>query len=313
LNIIEIIMTSGRSAVDIALYTLIPVMVVMMVIMKYLESVGILAKIINITAPLLKPFGLTGLSLFALIQLNFVSFAAPVATLAMMEKKGVSDRHLAATLAMLFAMGQANVLYPLAPLGLHWLGTVLISIAGGLIAGAATWYVFGRKLPTKEVISEEDAEVHSPQNNGILYIINSAGAESIRLALGAVPMLILSLTVVGILKSLGAITLLEQGLSPLMHVLNIPTVLIMPALVKCLAGGTAYLGVATELLKNGALNVHTLNASAGWLIQTFDLPGLGIMLGAGFRVARVARFAMLGALVGIISRGIVQAVIFAGT
>ncbi len=80
-------MSAGRSSVDIALYTLIPVMVVMMVMMKYLESVGVLAKLVNVVAPVLKPFGLTGLSLFALIQLNFVSFAAPVATLAMMEKK----------------------------------------------------------------------------------------------------------------------------------------------------------------------------------------------------------------------------------
>ena len=111
-------------------------MVVMMVLMKYLESVGVLAKLVNVVAPVLKPFGLTGLSLFALIQLNFVSFAAPVATLAMMEKKGASDRHLAATLAMLFAMGQANALYPLAPLGLHWITTVLLSIVGGLAAGA---------------------------------------------------------------------------------------------------------------------------------------------------------------------------------
>lgn len=310
MNIIEIIMSAGRSSVDIALYTLIPVMVVMMVMMKYLESVGVLAKIVNVTAPLLKPFGLTGLSLFALIQLNFVSFAAPVATLAMMEKKGVSDRHLAATLAMLFAMGQANALYPLAPLGLHWLTTVLLSIVGGLAAGATTWYVSGRRLASKEVISAEDAQVHSPQKAGLLSIINGAGGESIRLALGAVPMLILSLTVVGILKSAGAISLLEQALSPVMHALNIPAVLIMPALVKCLAGGTAYLGVTSELLKNGQMSVETLNASAGWLLQTFDLPGVGIMLGAGFRVARVARFAIPGALTGIVLRGILHAAIY---
>lgn len=240
-------MSAGRSSVDIALYTLIPVMVVMMVMMKYLESVGVLAKLVNVVAPVLKPFGLTGLSLFALIQLNFVSFAAPVATLAMMEKKGASDRHLAATLAMLFAMGQANALYPLAPLGLHWITTVLLSIVGGLAAGAVTWYLPGRRLASKEVISTDDAQVHAPQKAGLLSIINGAGGESIRLSLGAVPMLILSLTIVGIIKSVGGISLLEQALSPVMQTLNIPAVLIMPALVKCLAGGTAYLGVTTEL------------------------------------------------------------------
>lgn len=297
-------MSAGRSSVDIALYTLIPVMVVMMVMMKYLESVGVLAKLVNVVAPVLKPFGLTGLSLFALIQLNFVSFAAPVATLAMMEKKGASDRHLAATLAMLFAMGQANALYPLAPLGLHWITTVLLSIVGGLAAGAVTWYLPGRRLASKEVISTDDAQVHAPQKAGLLSIINGAGGESIRLSLGAVPMLILSLTIVGIIKSVGGISLLEQALSPVMQTLNIPAVLIMPALVKCLAGGTAYLGVTTELLKNGHMSVETLNASAGWLLQTFDLPGVGIMLGAGFRVARIAHFAIPGALLGIALRGI---------
>ncbi|MEH4190478.1 nucleoside recognition family protein [Klebsiella pneumoniae] len=289
---------------------LIPVMVVMMVMMKYLESVGVLAKLVNVVAPVLKPFGLTGLSLFALIQLNFVSFAAPVATLAMMEKKGASDRHLAATLAMLFAMGQANALYPLAPLGLHWITTVLLSIVGGLAAGAVTWYLPGRRLASKEVISTDDAQVHAPQKAGLLSIINGAGGESIRLSLGAVPMLILSLTIVGIIKSVGGISLLEQALSPVMQTLNIPAVLIMPALVKCLAGGTAYLGVTTELLKNGHMSVETLNASAGWLLQTFDLPGVGIMLGAGFRVARIAHFAIPGALLGIALRGILHAIVY---
>ncbi len=303
-------MSAGRSSVDIALYTLIPVMVVMMVMMKYLGSVGVLAKLVNVVAPVLKPFGLTGLSLFALIQLNFVSFAAPVATLAMMEKKGASDRHLAATLAMLFAMGQANALYPLAPLGLHWITTVLLSIVGGLAAGAVTWYLPGRRLASKEVISTDDAQVHAPQKAGLLSIINGAGGESIRLSLGAVPMLILSLTIVGIIKSVGGISLLEQALSPVMQTLNIPAVLIMPALVKCLAGGTAYLGVTTELLKNGHMSVETLNASAGWLLQTFDLPGVGIMLGAGFRVARIAHFAIPGALLGIALRGILHAIVY---
>ncbi|MFP8652073.1 nucleoside recognition domain-containing protein [Klebsiella sp. DR_160cip] len=310
MNIIEIIMSAGRSSVDIALYTLIPVMVVMMVMMKYLESVGVLAKLVNVVVPVLKPFGLTGLSLFALIQLNFVSFAAPVATLAMMEKKGASDRHLAATLAMLFAMGQANALYPLAPLGLHWITTVLLSIVGGLAAGAVTWYLPGRRLASKEVISTDDAQVHAPQKAGLLSIINGAGGESIRLSLGAVPMLILSLTIVGIIKSVGGISLLEQALSPVMQTLNIPAVLIMPALVKCLAGGTAYLGVTTELLKNCHMSVETLNASAGWLLQTFDLPGVGIMLGAGFRVARIAHFAIPGALLGIALRGILHAIVY---
>ncbi len=130
MDVIGIIMSAGKSSVDVALYTLLPIMVVMLIIMKYLEVRGILDIIVRWLAPLLKPFGLTGMSAFALIQINFVSFAAPLATLAIMDKRGVSDRQMAATLAMVFAMGQGNVFYPLTPFGLHWLAaiTILLSV-----------------------------------------------------------------------------------------------------------------------------------------------------------------------------------------
>ena len=83
-------MAAGKSSVDVALYTLLPIMVIMLIIMKYLEVRGILDVIVRWVAPLLKPFGLTGMSAFALIQINFVSFAAPLATLSIMDKRGVS-------------------------------------------------------------------------------------------------------------------------------------------------------------------------------------------------------------------------------
>jgi Nucleoside recognition. len=75
MDVIGIIMSAGKSSVDVALYTLLPIMVVMLIIMKYLEVRGILDVIVRWLAPLLKPFGLTGMSAFALIQINFVSFA----------------------------------------------------------------------------------------------------------------------------------------------------------------------------------------------------------------------------------------------
>ncbi len=76
MDVISIIMAAGKSSVDVALYTLLPIMVIMLIIMKYLEVRGILDVIVRWVAPLLKPFGLTGMSAFALIQINFVSFAA---------------------------------------------------------------------------------------------------------------------------------------------------------------------------------------------------------------------------------------------
>ncbi len=150
MDVISIIMAAGKSSVDVALYTLLPIMVIMLIIMKYLEVRGILDVIVRWVAPLLKPFGLTGMSAFALIQINFVSFAAPLATLSIMDKRGVSDRQMAATLAMVFAMGQGNVFYPLTPFGLHWLASIVISVVGGLCAAAVAWHVTGRRLSVAE-------------------------------------------------------------------------------------------------------------------------------------------------------------------
>ena len=57
MDVISIIMAAGKSSVDVALYTLLPIMVIMLIIMKYLEVRGILDVIVRWVAPLLKPFG----------------------------------------------------------------------------------------------------------------------------------------------------------------------------------------------------------------------------------------------------------------
>lgn len=169
MDVISIIMAAGKSSVDVALYTLLPIMVIMLIIMKYLEVRGILDVIVRWVAPLLKPFGLTGMSAFALIQINFVSFAAPLATLSIMDKRGVSDRQMAATLAMVFAMGQGNVFYPLTPFGLHWLASIVISVVGGLcldrrrLARHRTALI-GRREPPRGSAAERRAE--QPGNSG---------------------------------------------------------------------------------------------------------------------------------------------------
>ena len=291
MDVISIIMAAGKSSVDVALYTLLPIMVIMLIIMKYLEVRGILDVIVRWVAPLLKPFGLTGMSAFALIQINFVSFAAPLATLSIMDKRGVSDRQMAATLAMVFAMGQGNVFYPLTPFGLHWLVT-------------------GRRLSVAENPRAEALPNAEQNSQGILAVINSAGSDAIRLALGAVPMLILSLTIVGLLQGAGAIALLQQLLKPLLSWLHIPQNFVLPALVKCVAGGTAYFGVISELIQQGKVTVDQVNASAGLLIQTFDLPGIGIFLGISSRFVRLFRFVAPAAIVGILLRTVLHLILF---
>lgn len=306
MDIIGIIMSAGKASVDVALYTLIPVMVVMLIIMKYLEQKGVLDWIVRVMTPALRPFGVTGIAIFALIQLNFVSFAAPLAALAIMEKRGTSDRHLAAALAMLFAMGQGNVFYPLIPFGLHWGEAILISVAGGLAAAAMTYHFTGRRLSSLTLTSSED-DIHSEKSGqGLITIINGAGSDAIRLALGAVPMLIISLTIVELLKASGAIEVIASLLAPLLTNLNVSDIFIMPTLTKLLAGGTAYYGVMTEILHKGLMTSQQVNASAGFMIQTFDLPGIGIFLGIASRFVRLFRYAIPGALVGILLRGLIH-------
>lgn len=310
MNIIDVIMSAGKTSVDVALYTLIPVMVVMLIVMKYLEAKGIVDAVVRLTAPVLKPFGISGVAIFALIQLNFVSFAAPIAALAVMEKRGTSERQLAAALAMLFAMGQGNVFYPLIPYGLHWGSAIAISILGGLVAAAVTYHLFGRKLSTATPGGAPTEAFNDKSSTGVINIINSAGADAIRLALGSLPMLLLSLTIVGILKEAGAIAVLTTLLSPLLGWLNIPDVYVLPTITKFMAGGTAYFGVMSDFLRKGLVTPEQVNASAGFLIQTFDLPGIGIFLGIASRFVRLFRYVIPGTIIGIAVRSIIHTLMF---
>jgi hypothetical protein len=58
---IDVLLHAGRSAVDVALYTLLPIMVLMMIVMRAPEASGALDKIVALLTPVVRPFGLTGL------------------------------------------------------------------------------------------------------------------------------------------------------------------------------------------------------------------------------------------------------------
>ncbi|MGE5470263.1 MAG: nucleoside recognition family protein [Bacteroidota bacterium] len=301
--LIEIILKAGRSAVELSLFVLLPVMVVMLSLMRLLEARGVLDWLVARVAPVLKPLGLTGLGVFAALQINFVSFAAPMATLTMMEQRGASDRHIAATLAMVFAMAQANAALPMMTMGLDLGLTLAYSLVGGLVAAAATYYLFGRSLSSVEGRLDETL-LHpvAESAKGILDVINRAGAEAFKLAIGAIPMLVLSLVIVTALRTSGAIDGLTRLLAPLLAALSIEPALILPALTKYIAGGTAMMGVMDEMRKAGQVSVELLNASAGFLISPFDLPGVAVLISAGPRIAAVWKPAALGACVGIAVR-----------
>lgn len=301
--LIEILLKAGRSAVELSLFILLPVMVVMLSLMRLLEARGALDWVVAKLAPVLKPFGLTGLGVFAALQINFVSFAAPMATLTMMDQRGASDRHIAATLAMVFAMAQANAALPMMTMGLDIGLTLLWSLIGGLAAAAATWYLFGRGLSAAEgVVDEHLTHPVAESAKGVLDVINRAGGEAFKLAVGAIPMLVLSLVVVTALRTFGVIDLLTTLLGPLLDLLAIDRMLVLPTLTKYLAGGTAMMGVVDEMRRAGQMSAELLNASAGFLISPFDLPGVAVLIAAGPRVAKVWKPAALGACIGIALR-----------
>ena len=303
--LIDIIMKAGRSAVELSLFILLPVMVVMLSLMRLLEARGVLDWLVEKLAPILKPIGLTGLGVFAALQINFVSFAAPIATLTMMEQRGASDRHIAATLAMVFAMAQANAVFPMITMGLHLGTTLLYSVVGGLVAAAATYYIFGRQLSAQEAVLDETLRHPIAESaKGVLDVINRAGAEAFKISVGAIPMLVLSLVVVTALRTSGVIDSLIRLLAPLLAAASIDSALILPSLTKYLGGGTAMMGVMDEMRRAGQISAELLNASAGFLISPFDLPGIAVLISAGRRVAAVWKPAALGACVGIAVRTI---------
>lgn len=301
--IVDVILKAGRSAVELSLFILLPVMVVMLSLMRLLEAKGVLDWLVAKLAPLLKPFGLTGLGVFAALQINFVSFAAPIATLTMMDQRGASGRHIAATLAMVMAMAQANVVFPMLAMGLQFGRVLFFSLLGGLVAASATYYFFGRNLSAEEKLIDETLHHPVAENaKGVLDVINRAGAEAFKIAVGAIPMLVLSLTVIMALRAGGAIDALTQLMSPLMDSLQLDRELILPTLTKFLAGGTAMMGVMDEMLRKEQVSELLLNRSAGFLIHPLDIPGIAVLISAGRRVAGVWRPAALGACVGIFVR-----------
>lgn len=299
----QVILPAGRSAVELSLFVLLPVMVVMLSVMRLLEAWGALDWVVARLTPVLRPFGLTGLGVFAALQVNLVNFAAPVATLAVMEGRGVSDRHIAAAFAMVLAMAQANAVFPMATMGLVIGPVLLFSLLGGLAAAAATYHGFGRHLSAEEHLADET--IHHPaaeSAKGVLDVINRAGAEAFRIAMGALPMLVLSLVVVTGLRQMGAVTSLTALLAPGLGVLGIDPALVLPALTKYLAGGTAMMGVVDEQVRHHQLPAHELNHAAGFLIHPLDIPGVAVLMSAGHRVAKVWKPAALGACVGIAIR-----------
>jgi len=310
LRIIDILLQSGRSALELSLYILLPIMVLMMGLMKLLEAKGVLAFVARLLTPVLKPFGIPGIGVFAILQSLLVSFAAPVATLSIMETDGTPTRKIAATLAMVFTISQANVVFPMLTIGLNLWVVLLTSLIGGVVASTVTYYFFARSRD--DGLPQPRVEVESAvlPSKGVLTHLLEGGYDGVQLAIKSIPILVFTICLVNALKAVGLIDFLAWSLSGVLSRMRLPGIAVLPIVTKFIAGGTAMMGITIPLVQEGSISALELNRLAGLVINPLDLVGFAVLISAGPRVAAVARPAFLGALVGILVRAILHYVIF---
>lgn len=310
-EIIAVILDSGRTGLDMGLYILLPIMVVMSAFMKLLDAKGVLSWLSNLLAPFARIFGIPGLGIFAMIKLLFVSFAGPIATLALMDRNGTSRRYIAATLAMVLAMSQANATFPLSAVGLN-IGVILItSVIGGLAAAAFTYYVLTRNLTdpdTDETIVKSTAP--EEEKKTVIQILGDGGQEGMKVVFSMLPMLILAIFLVNVFEATGVISLLSSLLAPMLAVIGLPEATVLPIVTKFIAGGTAFMGITIDLMNDGLISVNELNRMAGFATNPLDVAGIAIFAAAGKRISQVIRYAVYGGLFGMTLRGVLHLLIF---
>ncbi|RFB87565.1 nucleoside recognition domain protein [Rhizobium leguminosarum bv. trifolii] len=299
---IELILDAGRSAVDVALYTLLPIMVVMTIFLRFLEVYGVFNKLTTLLTPLLRPFGLTGLSAVALLQVGLVSFAAPLPTLMRMERAEPNDRRIAATLAAVFASAPANGLFPMAAYGINTGRNFLISLVCALVASSCCFYVFGRSLGNSMREFEGSRDEVTPRPS-ILKIIETGGAEAVATVLKLIPMLLLSLAVVYAIQKLGVFEAMEIVTRPIFKLVGLSPDIIAPSFVAYIAGTTALVGFYDKLGVSAlATSPLASDAAMGFLVHSVNLVSVLILLSVGPKIARSTPPAIAAGLVGIALR-----------
>jgi len=303
-QIIQLILNAGKSAVDLALYTLLPVLVVMMALMKLLEARGVVATISKLLAPVLNRFGIPGVGVFAALQLMFVGFAAPIASLRLMEMNGTSRRGIAATLAMVLAMAQANVVFPMAAIGLNVGGVLLISVVGGLFAATTTYYLFAKSLEAD--LGGGYLEFTRDSETSTVNLLISGGQEAIEIVLKSLPIILIAIFIINLIQFFGGIVLVELLAAPLFDLLGLSSAVVLPIVTKFMAGGTAMMGVSMQLIREGLLSVEEVNRLAGFIINPLDIVGVALLASAGAKTASVVRPALAGAFCGVALRAVLH-------
>ncbi len=305
---IQLILQSGKTTVDLALYVLLPVLVIMMALMKLLEARGVVAGISKLLAPALNRFGIPGMGVFAALQLLFVGFAAPIASLRLMETNGTSRRGIAATLAMVFAMSQANVVFPMAAIGLDVGGVLLTSVVGGLIAASTTYYIFTRSLDANVVT--ETLEIERDTKTSTVTLLIAGGQDAVEIVWKSVPIILIAIFVVNLTEYFGLIALVEMVTTPLFSLFGLSSSAVLPIVTKFMAGGTAMLGVSMQLVQAGTLSIAEINRLAGFMINPLDIVGIALLMSAGPKTASVVRPAIAGALCGLTVRALLHLILY---
>jgi len=308
---LKILFASGQKGFELAFFILMPIMVFMMAIMRVLDQKGVLRQVAILSAPVLLIFGIPGLAVFAIIQILFVSFAAPVSTFRIMDQDNcISDRKIAAGFAAILCMSQANATLPLSAFGLNLPVTMATSVIGGLFAAFLTYRVFARKLPDgfEHPAAEEIGKSENKQN--VIQMILAGGEEGFQLVLKAVPVLVLAVLLVNVLKAVGAIRFMEELCGPVLSLAGISAASVLSIITKYIAGGTAMMGTTIPMLQDHTMTALDLNRIAGFTINTLDPVGLAVLVSAGKRFSAFAIPAIKGAMAGILLRGILHLVIF---
>jgi len=307
-QIIQLMLATGKTTVDLALYVLLPVLVLMMALMKLLEARGIVAWVSKLLAPILNRFGIPGMGVFAALQLLFVGFAAPIASLRLMENNGTSRRGIAATLAMVLAMSQANVVFPLAAVGLN-IGVVMAtSIFGGLLAAGTTYYLFTRSLESDGPCAP--MEVKRDRKTSTINLLIAGGQDAVEIVLKSIPIILIAIFVINLIKFFGVISIVETLTSPVFQLFGLSSTAVLPIVTKFLAGGTAMLGVSLQLIQEGTLSINEINRLAGFIIHPLDIVGVALFASAGPKTASVIRPAIAGALCGVTARALLHLFFF---
>jgi spore maturation protein SpmB len=308
---LKILFASGQKGFELAFYVLMPIMIFMMSVMRVLDQTGVLRRCAIVAAPLLLLFGIPGLGVFAVLQILFVSFAAPASTFRIMDQDyAISDRKIAAGFAAILCMSQANATLPLSAFGLDLAVTMATSALGGLLSALLTYRIFARHLADGIEIPAEDEIKKNTVEQNLVQMILSGGEEGFHLVLRAVPVLVLAILLVNVLKAVGAIGFIENLCAPLFGLAGISPAAIVVIVTKYLAGGTAMMGTTIPLLQDHSLTALDLNKIAGLTINPIDPVALAVLVSSGKRFAAFVMPAIYGALFGIATRGVLHLMIF---